>query len=102
MRKITKKEIEKRAIMELIDYFETQMDAVIKQSAIELEKLNECRITQNLDPKIRIDKYCIENAIKTINSKNDSPLPKKVGGIKKEKKKFVRHSQVSESPMEAV
>ena len=87
MRKLTKKEIEKRAIMEVIDYFEPQIDAVIKQSAVELDKLNECRIAQSMDPKIRIDQYCIKNAIKTINSKNDSHLPKKAGGtIRKEKK----------------
>lgn len=84
MRKITNKEIEKRAIMEVIDYFEFQIDAVIKQSAIELDKLNECRVAQSLDPKIRIDQYCIKNAIKTINLKNDSHLPNKAGGkIKK-------------------
>jgi len=77
MRKITNHEIEKRAIMEIIKYFEPQIETVIKQSVNELEKLNECRIAQSLDPKIRIDEYCIKNAIKTINSKDDSHLPKR-------------------------
>ena len=87
MRKITNKEIEKRAIMEIINYFEPQIQTVIKQSVNELEKLNKCRVAQSLDPKTRIDEYCIKNAIKTINSKDDSHLPNKAGG-KKRKKNF--------------
>jgi len=101
MRKITNKEIEKRAIMEIIDYFEPQIDAVIEQTVVELDKLNECRLAQSLDPKIRIDQYCVKNAIKTINSKNDSHLPNKAGGmIRKEKKDYEKHTQVSDVLME--
>jgi len=70
--------------MLIINYFEPQIDSIIKQSAIELEKINECRIAQSLDPKIRIDELCIKNAIKTINSKDHSHLPNEAGGkIKK-------------------
>lgn len=87
MRKLTNKEIEKRAIMEVIDYFEPRIDAVIKQSSIELDKLNKCRKIQNLDPKIRIDKYCIKNAIKTINNNGHSSLSERTGGIIQKVKK---------------
>jgi hypothetical protein len=85
MRKITKKEIEKRAIMVIINYYEPQIKNVIKQSVKELEKINKVRDAQSLDPKKRINENCIKNAIKTINSKHDYYLPKKAGGKKKEK-----------------
>ena len=38
MHKITKKEIEKRAVMEIINYFEPQIEAIIRQSVVELNK----------------------------------------------------------------
>jgi hypothetical protein len=94
MHKITNKEIEKRAIMEIINYIESKIDAIIEQSVIELEKLNECRKAQGLDPKNRIDKYCIKNAIKTINSKHNPHLHKNAGGKKrKEIKYYKKHLQ---------
>ena len=94
MRKITKREVEKRAVMEIIDFFEPQIDAVIKQSTIELEKLNELRKLQGLDSKVRIDRDCIKNAIKNINSNEYSFLSKKTGGILKKKEKAIeKHPQ---------
>jgi len=90
---ITNKDIEKRAIWELINYFENQIDAVIKQSLIELNKLNKLNEIQGLDPKSRIDKECIKNAIKTINSDYYSSMSERTGGIIKTKEKFEKHSQ---------
>jgi len=90
---ITNKDIEKRAIWELIGYFETQIDAVIKQSVIELNKLNKLNEIQGLDPKSRIDKECIKNAIKTINSDDYSSMFERTGGIIKREEKFERRSQ---------
>lgn len=91
MRMITNKDIEKRAIWELIDYFENQIDAVIKQSLIELDKLNELKEIQGLDVKSRIDKYCVRNAIITINSDDYSSTSEEIGGIRE--RKFEKHSQ---------
>jgi len=93
MRMITNKDIEKRAIWELIDYFETQIDAVIKQSVIELNILNKLNEIQGLDPKSRIDKECIRNAIKTLNSDGYSSMSERTGGITKREENFEKHSQ---------
>lgn len=75
MRKLTNKQIEKRAVMELITYFEKQVEKVIIQSKIELSKLNRAKRSQGIYQKTRIDKDCIVNAIKTINSNEHSSLP---------------------------
>lgn len=92
MREVTDKEIEKRAVMEFVYYFENQMDKVIHQSAKELDKLNELKKIQGLHQKIRIDKDCIRNAIKTINPKEYSPSSEKTGGtIEKKEKKSKKH-----------
>ena len=93
MHEITGREIEKRAIMELISHFEPKIDKVIKQSLVELEELNELRRIQGFDPKKRIDAECVRRAIKSINQKNDSPLPFKAGGEVKEKENE-KHSPV--------
>ena len=94
MRKLTHREVEKRAVMEVIDYFEPQIDAVIKQSIVELDKLNVLKQSQGLAPKVRIDRECIKNAINTINSNGYSSLSEKTGGIiKKKEKKFEKHPQ---------
>jgi hypothetical protein len=90
MREITGKEIEKRAIMEIIDYFEPMIINVIRQSEIELQKLNEIKKMQGINSKVRIDKECVINAIKNINMDNHSKsVSFDTGGmIKKEKKDF--------------
>lgn len=88
MRKLTGKEIEKRALMEIINYFEDQIDVVIKQSVIELDKINELNKIQGLEIKKRIDRKCIRGAIKTINSNNYSYLPEKTGGKLEKKEKI--------------
>ena len=101
MRKLTNKEIEKRAVMEVINYFEPQVDELIKQSAVELEKLNKCREAQSMHQKIRIDGLCIKNAINTINSKKDSYLQSYAGGNKEKNGNFLKkHSQDSDALME--
>ena len=81
MRNVTGKEIEKRAIMQLVAYSEFQIDTIIRQSLIELDKLNELKRIQGLNTKTRIDEYCIKNAIKTINSNGHSSSPERAGGI---------------------
>lgn len=86
MRKLTNREIEKRAVMELITYFEKQVERVILQSKIELTKLNKMKRIQGIYQKTRIDKDCIVNAIKSINSNKHSSLLQKAGGEKLEKK----------------
>ena len=74
-------------------YFEDQIDSVIKQSVIELDKLNQFNEIQGLDPKLRIDKYCVRNAIKTINSDYYSAMSKEIGGMIKREEKNEKHSQ---------
>lgn len=59
MRRLTKREIEKRAVMEIISYFEPQIDAVIKQSVVELERINGLKEIQGLHTKVRIDPFVI-------------------------------------------
>lgn len=79
MHQITGREIEKRAVMEVIYFFEPQIDAIIKQSIIELDKLNKLKHIQGLNPKVRIDHDCIQNAIKTLKP-NDDNISLSVGG----------------------
>ncbi len=55
MHELTGKEIEKRAVMELITYFESQIDKVIIQSVKELEQLNGLKKIQGMHQKSRID-----------------------------------------------
>lgn len=92
MRRITKREIEKRAVMEIINYFEPQIDIVIKQSVLELEKINDLKEIQGLHQKERIDQDCIKNAIKTLNSNSNYELRKNGGRYKKKGEKNVLHT----------
>lgn len=92
MRKLTKREIEKRAVMEIINHFEPQIDAVIKQSVVELERINDLKEIQGLHQKVRIDQDCIKKAIKTINSNDDVDSPKKGGRYQKIGEKNVLHT----------
>jgi len=95
MHNITGKEVEKRAIMELITYSEIQIDAIIKQSLIELNELNKLKRIQGLNIKTRIDSDCIRNAIKTINGNGHSSLPEREGGNKKERKNLKENTEVA-------
>jgi len=92
MRRLTKREIEKRAIMEIINYFEPQIDSVIKQSVVELERINDLKEIQGLHKKVRIDQNCVRKAIKTINSNGDVDSPKKGGKYQKIGEKNVLHT----------
>ena len=74
MQKLTGKNIEKMAVMELILYLEKQVDQITLQSLMELERLNDLRKNQGLYQKNRIDRLCITSAIKHINEKG-GPLP---------------------------
>jgi len=89
MHDLTGMHIEKRAVMEFICYFEEQIDVVIKQSAIELDKRNKLYEVQGLKQKQRIDQNCVREAIKTINNGGHSSLSERTGGIlqKEERKK---------------
>lgn len=80
MRELTNKEIEKRAVMEIINFFEPQINAVINQSAIELEKTNKLNEMQGLPKKKRIDHDSIKKAIKTINLNGHMQLPTEGAG----------------------
>jgi len=98
MREITGKDIEKRAIMEIINHFESLIEAVMRRSVIELNELNKIRQIQGLNSKTRIDQECVRKAIKVINSETYTPTSKKwIGGmIKKEGKSCEKHSQVGD------
>jgi len=93
MRDLTERDIEKRAVMEFICYFEEQINLVIKQSAKELDKKNELYGIQGLRQRQRIDRRCIRGAIKTINNNGHSSLSKRTGGILQKEKKRDKHSQ---------
>ena len=92
MRYLTGKEIEKRAVMEFISYFEEQMNMVIAQSVKELEERNKMCKIQGLKKKQRIDQRCIRKAIKSINNNSHSSASERTGGTKKEAKSE-KHSQ---------
>ena len=94
MHDMTGMHIEKRAVMEVICYFEEQINLVVKQSAKELDKRNRLNGVQGLKQKQRIDQGCIRDAIKTINKNGHSSLSGRTGGtIQKVKKKSKKHSQ---------
>ena len=92
MRDLTNRDIEKRAVMEFIYYFEEQIDMVILQSARELNKRNELYRVHKLKQKQRIDSECIREAIKTINNNGHSSMPEMAGGKTKETKRE-KHSK---------
>ena len=92
MHNLTNMHIEKRAVMEIICYFEEQMDMVISQSARELEKRNKFHNIQGVKKKQRIDSECVREAIKTLNNNGHSSLSERTGGIiQKVKKKNETH-----------
>lgn len=93
MRNLTHMDIEKSAVWELISYFEDRIEEVIKQSTKELQNQNKLRQDQGLYSKIRIDRNCICNAIKTINSDEYSSLPGKAGG-KNQEGRNEKHSPI--------
>ena len=92
MHDLTKRDIEKRAVMEFIYYFEEQMNMVISQSVKELDKMNKFCVVQGLKKKHRIDSKCIKQAIKSINNNGHFTMPKRAGG-KSPKGKNEKHSQ---------
>ena len=103
MRQLTGRKIEKRAVFELVNYIENHMDEIILQSVEELDKLNEMRKIQGVYQKVMIDQYCVQNAIKIINSHSFSFLPEQGGGDNREKKENIcKHSQVRDALTEVV
>jgi Glu-tRNA(Gln) amidotransferase subunit E-like FAD-binding protein len=86
MRELTKLNVEKTAIFDIINYFEPEINKVITQSVKELENLNKLKEIQGLYQKNRIDKECIQNAIKTLNKNNDThPTQNSVRSVKEKK-----------------
>jgi len=73
MREISKKDIERRAVLELILYLETNIEDITMQSIKELEKINQLKQIQGLYQKQRIDEKCIKNAIQHLC--DEGPLP---------------------------
>ena len=92
MHGLTKREIEKRAVMEFICYFEEQMNMVISQSLKELEEKNRYNEIQGLRQCQRIDYECIREAIKTINNGGHSSASGRTGG-KSKKEEREKHSR---------
>jgi len=93
MHDLTNMHIEKRAVMEVICYFEEQMNMVIRQSAKELDKKNKLYGIQGLKQKQRIDQGCVKEAIKTINNNGHSSMSERTGGISQKEKKLDKHPQ---------
>jgi len=92
MRDLTNRDIEKRAVMEFISYFEKQIDLMISQSVKELDKKNRLCEIQGLRQKQRIDRKCVRKAIKIINDNGHSCTSGRTGG-KTQEKKCEKHSQ---------
>ena len=93
MHECTKTDIEKRAVMEFISFFETQIDLVISQSKKELDKKNELNRIQGLKEKKRIDAECIKDAIKIINNNGHSSSSDRIGGKTKKETKSEMHTK---------
>ena len=102
MKKYIDQEIEKRAIVELTNYLENLIEKITNQTKVELIKLNDYRKIQGIYQKSRIDKYCVQNAIKSINSIENSSYEKKHGGVLKRKKVNEKHSQNKEVLVEVI
>ncbi|MCJ7697221.1 MAG: hypothetical protein MUO73_02700 [Thermoplasmata archaeon] len=90
---LTGMNVEKRAVMELIIYFEASIDKVILQSEKEREQLNSRKKIQGLHQKSRIDAECIQRAIKNLNTGEYPPSSKRTGGLKQEGEKNVLHKK---------
>jgi hypothetical protein len=96
MHKLTGKEIEKRAVMEVINYIESRIDELIRQSNTELQNLNDLREKQCLVEKKRIDDECIKRAIKTLRGNDIHNGHRNGGAEKKEGVKHDKHTQNEE------
>jgi hypothetical protein len=93
MHSLTGMNVEKRAVMELIIYFEVSIDKVILQSVKELEQLNSRKKIQGLYEKSRIDAESIRRAIKNLNAGEYPPSSLGTGGLKQEGEKNVLHKK---------
>lgn len=93
MRKLTNREVEKGAVLEIINYNENLTDKVIYQSMHELDALNTDREKQGLPKKTRMNRECIKRAIKSINDDMLTSLSERAGGTLSEKgEKNVEHT----------
>lgn len=89
MHELTGLNVETTAVHELTSYIGSEIEKVIIQSKTELKKLNNLKEIQGLYQKNRIDRDCIINAIKTINTKKDSRLTQNsVRKVKEKKEDF--------------
>ena len=94
MRELTKRKIEKRAVFEIVNFIEEQIDRIILQSLKEFDNLNKARESQNIHKKVVLDAHCVKQAIKNIYSNNYYILPKRAGGDKREEgNEEDKHSQ---------
>ena len=93
MHSLTGMNVEKRAVMELIIYFEASIDKVILQAEKELEQLNSRKKIQGLYEKSRIDAECIQRAINNLNAGAYPPSSERTGGLKQEGEKNVLHKK---------
>ncbi|HEC77343.1 MAG TPA: hypothetical protein ENI33_08850 [Thermoplasmatales archaeon] len=94
MRELTGKKIEKRAIFEIVNFIEEQIDKIILQSLEEFESLNEMRRIQGFYQRTIMDAECVKRAIKNIYPNNYYILPKRAGGDEgEEDRKENKHPQ---------
>lgn len=91
MHKLTGLNVEKAAVFELTIHFEEQIKKVIIQSKNELDKLNDLKKIHGLYQKNRIDRDCIRNAIKIINTDEHVILSYETGGTIEKKEKSKKH-----------
>lgn len=99
MRELTGKDIEKRAVMELIVYVENLIDQIVIQTTKEMEQLNEQKKIQGIyQKKCRITDEAVRRAIKTINVREYPLLSEMTGGTtpknENESKKHLKEENV--------
>ena len=80
MRSLTGRDIEKRAVMEFINYFEGQMELVVRECVRVLDRRNRFYRIQGLREKRRIDGECMVEAIKNISGGANPSMPGRAGG----------------------
>lgn len=80
MRHISGKDIERRAVLELILFCEDIIEKITHQSVIELENLNRLKEMQGLYQKKRIDEICVKNAVKHLCNEGHPLNRRKTGG----------------------
>lgn len=91
---LTGQSVTKKAVFQLINYWEQQIQKNIEQLPNILQEINKQRETQGLDPLKRINKEMIEQAIHNYKNTDANTTSKNNGG--KQQRKTTKNEIASE------